>query len=94
MRSTRVVYGYARVSTGDQDTAIQNAALRAAGCIANLVEKVTGATTTAGRDELCRALSVLGAGDILVGGRSPSPFSTFCRRHAAASVTVELCSLR
>lgn len=59
------LYGYARVSTENQDTAIQEAALRAAGCIAVFAETVTG-TTTAGRDELRRALSILGAGDILV----------------------------
>ncbi len=57
--------GYARVSTTDQDTAIQVAALRAAGCDVVREEKASG-TTTAGRTELATVLNFLRAGDVLV----------------------------
>jgi DNA invertase Pin-like site-specific DNA recombinase len=36
------IYGYARVSTTDQDLAIQEAALKAAGCTVVRAEKVSG----------------------------------------------------
>ena len=58
-------FGYARVSTEDQDTAIQEAALRAAGCLTVFAKQRSG-TTTAGRTELRRALDVLRRGDVLV----------------------------
>jgi len=57
--------GYARVSTEDQDCAIQEAALRAAGCTAVRSEKKSG-TTRDGRSELETVLSFLRAGDTLV----------------------------
>jgi DNA invertase Pin-like site-specific DNA recombinase len=57
--------GYARVSTTDQDTAIQIAALRAAGCTVIREEKASG-TTTEGRPELATVLAFLQAGDVLV----------------------------
>ena len=57
--------GYARVSTTDQDTALQVAALRAAGCGHIREEKASG-TTTAGRTELAMALEILRPGDTLV----------------------------
>lgn len=57
--------GYARVSTTDQDTAIQVAALRAAGCEVIREEQASG-TSTSGRDELATVLSFLRAGDALV----------------------------
>jgi DNA invertase Pin-like site-specific DNA recombinase len=58
------VFGYARVSTADQCTAIQEAALKAAGAGVVFAEKVTG-TTRDGRGELAKVLGVLGAGDTL-----------------------------
>ena len=57
--------GYARVSTADQDTALQVAALRAAGCGFIREEKASG-TTTAGRTELTTVLDILRPGDTLV----------------------------
>jgi DNA invertase Pin-like site-specific DNA recombinase len=57
-------FGYARVSTADQDTAIQVAALRAAGCEVIRQEKASGATTT-GRPELQTILDFLRPGDVL-----------------------------
>src|SRR6478736_1690611 len=57
--------GYARVSTNDQDTAIQVAALRAAGCDVVRQEKASG-TSTAGRPELATILDFLREGDSLV----------------------------
>lgn len=57
--------GYARVSTTDQDTAVQVAALRAAGCEVIREEKASG-TTTDGRPELATILDFLRPGDTLV----------------------------
>lgn len=57
--------GYARVSTSDQDCAIQEAALKAAGCNVVRSEKRSG-TTTKGRDELATVLAFLDKGDTLV----------------------------
>jgi DNA invertase Pin-like site-specific DNA recombinase len=57
--------GYARVSTEDQDCAIQEAALRAAGCTVIRSEKKSG-TSREGRTELETVLSFLRAGDSLV----------------------------
>ena len=57
--------GYARVSTVDQDTAVQVAALRSAGCSVIREEKVTG-TTTDGRTQLATCLDFLDRGDELV----------------------------
>lgn len=44
-------YGYARVSTIDQDTELQVEALKAAGCAVVREEKVSGSSTN-GRTEL------------------------------------------
>jgi DNA invertase Pin-like site-specific DNA recombinase len=59
------LYGYARVSTADQDLAIQEAALRAAGCRVVRAERRSGAARE-GRDELRLLLDFLRAGDTLV----------------------------
>jgi len=56
--------GYARVSTEDQDCAIQEAALRAAGCTVIRSEKKSG-TSREGRTELETVLSFLREGDTL-----------------------------
>lgn len=58
-------YGYARVSTSDQDTGVQVAALRAAGCDVIREEKASGSSTD-GRLELRNLLDFLRAGDVLV----------------------------
>lgn len=57
--------GYARVSTTDQDTAIQVAALKKAGCTVIRKEKKSG-TSTVGRKELATILDFIGEGDTLV----------------------------
>lgn len=59
------IIGYARVSTDDQDCAIQEDALRAAGCTIVRSEKRSG-TTTEGREELETVLSFLRPGDTLM----------------------------
>src|SRR4051794_34102977 len=58
-------YGYARVSTIDQDLTIQEKALKAAGCDVIRAEKVSG-TRRDGRTELQTLLDFLRAGDTLV----------------------------
>jgi DNA invertase Pin-like site-specific DNA recombinase len=58
------IYGYARVSTGGQSLASQDAQLHAAGCAKVFAEKVSGAKTD--RAELAKALRRLGEGDVLV----------------------------
>ena len=58
-------YGYARVSTTDQDLTIQIDALTAAGCENIRQEKVSG-TSIQGRDELNTLLEFMREGDELV----------------------------
>src|SRR5215212_7600905 len=58
-------YGYARVSTTDQDLALQEAALRAAGCEMIRAEKKSG-SSTAGRTELQALLDFARKGDVIV----------------------------
>lgn len=58
-------YGYARVSSTDQDLSIQQEALRGAGCTVIRAEKATG-TTREGRSELETLLAFLRPGDTLV----------------------------
>lgn len=59
------LYGYARVSTLDQDLSIQQAALKAAGCEVIRAEKASG-TRRDGRSELQVLLDFVRAGDTLV----------------------------
>jgi DNA invertase Pin-like site-specific DNA recombinase len=59
------VYGYARVSSIDQDLTIQMEALKAAGCEMIRSEKVSGTSTT-GRHELNTLLEFVRDGDELV----------------------------
>jgi len=59
------LYGYARVSTLDQDLSIQRAALKSAGCEVIRAEKASG-TRRDGRTELQVLLDFLRAGDTLV----------------------------
>src|ERR1700730_8975473 len=59
------LYGYARVSTSDQDFTLQEHALRAAGCEVIRAEKVS-ATRREGRTELALLLEFLRRGDTLV----------------------------
>ena len=57
--------GYARVSTQDQDTALQLDALSKAGCTVIFQEKASGASRR-GRHELTKCLASLQKGDVLV----------------------------
>lgn len=59
------IYGYARVSTIDQDLSIQQTALKAAGCEVIRAEKASG-TRLDGRTELQALLDFLHPGDTLV----------------------------
>mgnify|MGYP002630642513 CR=1 FL=1 len=59
------LYGYARVSTLDQDLSIQRAALKTAGCEVIRAEKASG-TRRDGRTELQVLLDFLRSGDTLV----------------------------
>ncbi len=58
-------YGYARVSTTDQDLTIQVTKLKEAGCEVIRQEKITG-TTREGRTELRTLLDFIRPGDILM----------------------------
>jgi DNA invertase Pin-like site-specific DNA recombinase len=57
-------FGYARVSTRDQNLAAQDAELMAAGCAKVFKEKVSGAKTD--RPELAKVIRRLEPGDVLV----------------------------
>src|SRR5574338_410141 len=59
------LYGYARVSSIDQDLSIQQAALQAAGCTIVRAEKASG-TRRDGRTELQVLLDFLRPGDTLM----------------------------
>lgn len=59
------LYGYARVSTADQDLTVQLEALRKVGCETIREEKRSGRSRE-GRDELNTLLAFLRAGDTLV----------------------------
>src|SRR5665213_3442055 len=56
--------GYARVSTGDQDAALQVDELKAAGCIKVFTDKASG--SLANRPQLDRMLDQLRPGDTVV----------------------------
>ncbi len=58
-------YGYASVSSTDQDYATQQARLKAAGCEVIRTEKASGKSRD-GRDELARIMDFLREGDELV----------------------------
>lgn len=59
------VYGYARVSTTDQDLSIQEAALEEAGCMVVFAEKKSG-TKRDGRTELQILMECVREGDTIV----------------------------
>src|SRR5215468_2264062 len=59
------LFGYARVSSTDQDLTIQRERLQAAGCHVVRTEKVSG-TSLKGRTELASLLEFLREGDTLV----------------------------
>src|SRR5215217_1005615 len=58
-------YGYARVSSTDQDCSLQEARLRGEGCRVVRSERASGKSRD-GRDELARIMDFLHAGDELV----------------------------
>ncbi|RMM86726.1 Resolvase, partial [Pseudomonas savastanoi pv. glycinea] len=62
---TMALYGYARVSTSDQDFVLQEKTLREAGCDVVRAEKKSGASRV-GRTELKTLLDFLRPGDTLV----------------------------
>jgi DNA invertase Pin-like site-specific DNA recombinase len=66
-REEMAIFGYARVSTRDQDLASQIAELQAAGCGNIFKEKASGAKTD--RPELAKAIRRLEHGDVLVVSR-------------------------
>lgn len=59
------IYGYARVSSADQDLTVQQDALKAAGCETIRAEKVSG-TSTKGRTELAILRDFMRKDDTLV----------------------------
>ncbi len=59
------IYGYARVSTGEQDLTIQREALAKAGCTIIREEKRSG-TSREGRTELETLMAFLRPGDVLM----------------------------
>lgn len=60
-----MIYGYARVSTEDQSTELQEEALRAGGAEQIRAEKVSG-TSRKGRSELALLLDFMRSGDVLL----------------------------
>jgi len=60
-----MIYGYARVSTSEQDLSVQEEALKAAGCEVIRSEKVSG-TSRDGRSELQNLMDFARQGDAIV----------------------------
>jgi DNA invertase Pin-like site-specific DNA recombinase len=63
--SVTALYGYARVSSTDQDLTLQRSALKAAGCTVVRAEKASG-TSRKGRSELETLMDFLRPSDTLV----------------------------
>jgi DNA invertase Pin-like site-specific DNA recombinase len=59
-----MLFGYARVSTDEQNLDLQRAALKAAGCAKIFGDRITG--TAQKRPGLARALKACAAGDVLI----------------------------
>jgi len=66
--------GYARVSTADQSAALQDDALRAAGCHRVWTDTASGARTD--RPQLAELFDHLRAGGTDVGGVAAGPFGS------------------
>ncbi|CAD7742181.1 invertase (plasmid) [Xanthomonas hydrangeae] len=64
LATSRMLLGYARVSTDDQDLTNQRAELHAAGCTKIFAEKITG--TQRDRPELARMLDHIRSGDVVM----------------------------
>ena len=64
VRKYSMFFGYARVSTADQNLALQRDALTAAGCERIFTDTMTGTSTE--RPGLTKALAALSAGDTLI----------------------------
>jgi DNA invertase Pin-like site-specific DNA recombinase len=62
-----MIYGYARVSTKDQNLGAQQSALKAAGCGKIYAEKISGAKSD--REELAKLLKAVGQGDVVIVSR-------------------------
>jgi DNA invertase Pin-like site-specific DNA recombinase len=63
-KGSKMIVGYARVSTDGQTLDSQQAALKAAGAEKVFAEKISGAVSD--RRQLARAISALAAGDVLL----------------------------
>ena len=63
-KERKMIIGYARVSTDGQTLDAQHSALQAGGAEKVFAEKVSGAVTD--RKQLAKAISALGAGDVLL----------------------------
>ena len=64
MSDAVTVYGYARVSTREQDLTLQQETLRAAGCTKIFAEKMSGVRSD--RPKLARLLNALAPGDTVI----------------------------
>ena len=96
-RKSGKLFGYARVSTTDQDLALQRKALERASVNTIFEEKASG-TKRDGRPELQKVLSVLGEGDALVVtrldrlGRSMRDLANIAPQELSASCLLALAS--